>query len=155
MKNWILIVVMILAAGAGFNAHAQGPMQRNRQIRGPMLEKVRAAKWAFIIYKLDLDEKRANQLLPVYQAYEKEKMAIFRASSKELLLDDTELTDEQAEQLMNARMNNAQKMLDLKEKYKPEFLKVLSATELLTLQRAELQFAMKIQMERQKRRRNR
>jgi hypothetical protein len=120
-----------------------------------MMEKIREAKWAYIIYELQLDEKRANRLLPIYRAYEDEKKAIFRGSIKQLLQDDGEMTDEKAEQLMNTKLENAQKLLDLKEKYKNEFLKVLTPSEVLDLQRAEMEFAMKIQMERQKRRKNR
>ena len=135
-------------------ARAQQYPGRNPRIRAAMMEKVREAKWAYIIYELQLDEKRANRLLPVYRAYEEEKKAIFRGSIKQLL-QDGEMTDEKAEQLMNTKLENAQKLLDLKEKYKNEFLKVLTPSEVLDLQRAEMEFAMKIQMERQKRRKNR
>jgi hypothetical protein len=136
-------------------ARAQQYARRNPQIRATMMEKIREAKWAYIIYELQLDEKRANRLLPIYRAYEDEKKAIFRGSIKQLLQDDGEMTDEKAEQLMNTKLENAQKLLDLKEKYKNEFLKVLTPSEVLDLQRAEMEFAMKIQMERQKRRKNR
>jgi RecG-like helicase len=155
MKKTIFIVMLLTAFISAETVHAQQNPGRNPRIRGAMMEKVREAKWAYIIYELHLDEKRANRLLPIYRAYEEEKKAIFRGSIKQVLQDDSEMTDEKAEQLMNARLENAQKLLDLKEKYKNEFLKVLTPTEVLALQRAETEFAMKIQMERQKRRRNR
>jgi hypothetical protein len=149
MKKYLLIIVLFLAAGQGFVA-AQG---RRGAMRQEMMEKIREAKWAFIIYRLHLDEPRANKLLPVYEAYETEKRAIFRNGVKRALQGrGNEITDEEAEKLMNARLENARKMLELKEKYKDEFLKVLSAGELLELQEAEQDFAVKIQAERQKRR---
>ncbi len=148
MKKYLLIIVLFLAAGQGYVA-AQG---RRGAMRQEMMEKIREAKWAFIIYRLHLDEPRANKLLPVYEAYETEKRAIFRNGLKQALDRGSEITDEEAEKLMNARLENARKMLALKEKYKTEFLKVLSPAELLELQNAEQDFAVKIQAERQKRR---
>lgn len=149
MKKYLLIVALFLVAGQGF-AVAQG---RRGAMRQEMMEKIKEAKWAFIIYRLHLDEPRANKLLPVYEAYETEKRAIFRNGLKQALQDrNGEMTDEEAEKLMNARLENAKKMLALKEKYKTEFLKVLSPAELLELQNAEQDFAVKIQAERQKRR---
>lgn len=155
MKKTIFIVMLLATFFALETASAQRYPRRNPQIRSAMIEKVREAKWAYITYELQLDEKRANRLLPIYRAYEGEKKAIFSGSIKQLLQDETEMTDEKAEQLMNAKLENAQKLLDLKEKYKNEFLKVLTPSEVLVLQRAEMEFAMKIQMERQKRRKNR
>jgi hypothetical protein len=147
----MLLATFLIIETAG----AQQYPGKNPRIRTAMMEKIREAKWAYIIYELQLDEKRANRLLPIYRAYEEEKKAIFRGSIKQLLQDDREMTDEKAEQLMNTKLENAQKLLDLKEKYKNEFLKVLTPSEVLDLQRAEMEFAMKIQMERQKRRKNR
>lgn len=155
MKKTIFIVMLLTTFLATETVQAQRYPRRNPQIRGTMMEKIKEAKWAYIIYELQLDEKRANRLLPIYRAYEDEKKAIFRGSIKQLLQDDSEMTDEKAEQLMNAKFENAQKLLDLKEKYKKEFLKVLTPSEVLALQRAEMEFALKIQMERQKRRKNR
>lgn len=131
------------------NPGAQAP------IRGRVMERLKEAKWAFLIYRLHLDEQRANKLLPVYEAFEAEKRAIFRGKGRQILQDNKEMTDEQAEEVMNNKLETARKLLALKEKYKVEFLKVLSPSELLELQRAEQDFALKLQMERQKRRKAR
>lgn len=155
MRKMMFMATLLISLAAVHTSSAQGPGRRNPQIRGAMMEKIREAKWAYIIYKLQLDEKRANKLLPVYRAYEDEKKTIVRGSVKQYLQNNDEMTDDQAEQLMNARLENARKLLDLKEKYKNEFLKVLSPSEVLALQTAEMEFASKIQMERQKRRANR
>jgi RecG-like helicase len=155
MRKTMFMAVLLIGFTVAQTASAQGPGRRNPQIRGAMMEKIREAKWAYIIYKLQLDEKRANKLLPVYRAYEEEKKAIVRGSVKQYLQNNDELTDDQAEQLMNAKLENARKLLDLKEKYKDEFLKVLSPSEVLALQTAEMEFAGKIQQERQRRRQNR
>ena len=148
---WILIVICLQPG----NVHAQRFARRDPQVRGAVMERVQEAKWAFIIYKLGLDEKRANALLPVYNAYEAEKKTIVRGNLRQALTDDRDMSDEEAQQLMDAKLESARKLLDLKEKYKSQFLKVLTPSELLELQRAEVAFALKIQAERQRRRQNR
>ncbi len=147
MRKYILLLVLLFAAHEG--VMAQG---RRGQMRQEMMAKVKEAKWSFIVYRLHLDESRANKLLPVYEAYEAEKKEIFRGGAKPWRQKDSIMTDEEAARLMDARLENAQKMLNLKQKYKTEFLKVLSPSELLELQNAEQDFALKIRAERQKRR---
>jgi hypothetical protein len=147
MKKYWIIVVLLLAAAQG-SVVAQG---RRGQLRQEMMTKVKEAKWAFIIYRLNLDEARANKLLPVYRAYEDEKRTILKSRMKQAPDEEGKLTDEQAAQVMDAKLESARKILDLKEKYKAEFLKILTPSELLNLQRAEIEFAAKIQAERQKR----
>lgn len=148
MRKYLFIILLFLVAGQ----ETVVAQSRRGQMRQEMMAKIKEAKWAFIIYRLHLDEPRANKLLPVYEAYEAEKKAIFRGAGRRLLQGSGEMTDEQAEELMNTRLENAKKLLALKEKYKTEFLKVLTPSELLELQNAEQDFALKIQAERQKRR---
>ena len=147
MKSKLLIAVLFLLL-AGQSVQAQ---RRNPQIRNGMMQRVKAAKWAFLVSRLNLDEQRAGRLQPVYEAYEAEKKAIVR-EARQARQGVGEITDEEAEKLMNTRLETAGKILSLKQKYKTEFLKVISPTELLTLQDAEQEFALKIQAERQKRR---
>lgn len=148
MKKYLFLLLLSLAALPQFTV-AQG---RKGALRQEMMSRVRAAKWAFIVYRLQLDERRAERLRPVYEAYESEKRSIYRGAARRVLQGNEEMTDEQAEALMNIRLENAKKILALKEKYKTEFLKILSPSELLALQNAEQDFLLKIQAERQKRR---
>ena len=125
----------------------------NRQvIREDAMERLQAAKWGFIIYRLNLDEERTTKLLPIFKAYETEKRNIVLAAAQQFKGNKDAMNDQQADAFMNTRLENAQKLLDLKEKYKPQFLTVLSPKELLMLQNAEQDFAMKVMLERQKRR---
>lgn len=120
--------------------------------RGKAMQKVKEARWAFITDRLQLDEQRAGRLLPIYEAYLAAKRDIVRGSLQQQLKDKQALSDEEADRLMDDKLARAKKMLALKEQYKKEFLKVLSPTELLNLQQAEQDFALKVQAERQKRR---
>lgn len=137
---------------ASFSHGQTDAKTRRDNFRQNRIERLENAKWGFIIYKLNLDEARANKLLPIYKAYEAEKKAIMQTSIQQFKgQKKDDMDDAQAEAFMNAKLETAQKMLDLKEKYKPKFLQVLSSKELLTLSGAEQDFAMKIMMERQKR----
>jgi len=147
----VLICGMLWAAPA---IHAQS-VAAPPPTKGKAMQRVKEARWAFIIDRLQLDEQRAGRLLPVYEAYQAAKRDITRGSLQQQLKDKPSLNDEEADQLMDDKLDRAKKMLALKEQYKKEFLKVLSPTELLRLQQAEQDFALKIQAERQKRRANR
>lgn len=148
-----LLMIMLFSISA-FHAKAQtntGQRQRGQAIRQDAIHKLQEAKWAFIIYRLNLSEERSNQLLPVYQSFEAEKRAIMKSASPAFKGSRDSMNDSQADAFMNARMENQKKLLELRERYKPKFLKVLSAKELLTLITAEQDFAMKIRMEKQRR----
>jgi hypothetical protein len=134
----------------------RGPEQRQKRqaMRQDAINRLQEAKWSFIIYRLNLSEERSNQLLPIYRAFEAEKKDIMMSSIKQFKGNKDSMDDAQAEAFMNAKQENAQKLLDLKEKYKPKFLTVLSAKELLTLVTAEQDFAMKVMMEKQRRKAN-
>lgn len=153
MKRYLSVLLIFLLSIQTINTYAQGGRGERRQaIRENMLQKLEEAKWGFIIYRLNLNEERSNKLLPIFRAYEAEKRDIITSSAKQKIIGNkNDMDDEQAEAIMNAKLENAQKLLDLKEKYKPKFLTVLSPKELLTLQNAEQDFAMKVMMERQKR----
>ena|ERR1700748_1763372 len=145
----VLLLAGVLCTQAQ-HVQAQNGMRR-QAIREQAMDRLLEAKWGFIIFRLNLTEERSNRLLPVYKAYEAEKRNIVLAKAQQLKGNKDAMDDQQAEVFINTRLENAQKLLDLKEKYKPQFLAILSPKELLQLQNAEQDFAMKVMMERQKR----
>ncbi|WP_162902807.1 hypothetical protein [Taibaiella koreensis] len=151
MNNTLLITLFSLfllsMAPAATAQEAMAPPPA----RNHALQKVKEARWAFIVDRLQLDKQRAGRLQPVYNAYLAEKRVIFKGSLQQKLKDRQDLNDDEADRLMNERLENAKKLLTVKEKYKKEFLKIISPRELLSLQQAEQDFALKIQAERQKR----
>jgi hypothetical protein len=147
----LLITAFSLQAQA---VQAQRGMRR-QAIRNEAIQRLEEAKWGFIIYRLNLSEEKSNRLLPIFKNYEAEKRDIILSRMHPFKENRDSMDDEQAEAFMNSRLENAQKLLDLKEKYKTQFLAVLSPKELLALQNAEQDFAMKVAVERQKRRANR
>jgi len=145
-KSIALLLISIFGASHTF---AQRGAAQKQEIRQEQIKKIQAAKWSFIIYRLNLTEERSNKLLPIYQSYEAELRNISRPVSFQRYMQNRKnMNDALADSLLTQRMENAQKVLDLKAKYKPQFLTVLTPGELLELQMAEQEFVSKIMMQR-------
>lgn len=110
MKNFLLILSFLCFLEG--SAWAQG----NRD------EKIEALKIAFITEKLQLTPSEAQQFWPVYNSYQKEIQNL-RAESKG-----------------GDVLENEQKLLDIRKKYKPSFEKVLGPTKMNRLFEAERDF---------------
>lgn len=114
MKKIILALILLLSI---FNGYSQ---------RG---EKIEALKVAFISERLGLDAKTAEKFWPVYHQYEGEMKAFFiqkKANKDDLTAEDL--------------LEQEQKALDIKKKYAPQFLKVISNDQLTNLYKAEKDF---------------
>lgn len=96
-------------------------------------ERLEALKVAFITERLSLDAKTAEKFWPIYNQYESEMRAFMQQRKK---ADD----DISAEDMLE----NEQKALDIKKKYAPQFLKVISNEQLSNLYRAEKDFRQMI-----------
>ena len=98
--------------------------------------------------ELNLSEERFEQFRPVYIRFEQEK----QQSSKEILrsakaMRDGDLTNEEAERLFREQNEKARKLIDLREKYYDEFLKVLSPQEILKMFKTDVEIQHKITQE--------
>lgn len=85
-------------------------------------ERIQALKIAFLTQKLKLTSAEAEKFWPVYNEYEEEVKGI-RAEKND---DDV--------------LENEQKLLDIKKKYKPKFEKILGSEKVITLYNAEKEF---------------
>ncbi|MEO8822860.1 MAG: hypothetical protein ABI366_04735 [Ginsengibacter sp.] len=111
MKRYLLIII----AAFGFISFVQAQKGNGR-------EKIRALKVAFISQKLNLTPAEAEKFWPVYNQYENEIIQL-RANRK-----DGDVLD------------NEQKLLDIRKKYKPSFEKILGPGRLNDLYNAEKDF---------------
>ena len=116
-----LILLFTLFVSLTFGAVAQ---------RG---ERIEALKVAFITEKLKLDSKTAEKFWPIYHQYESEMRAFMQQRKKEK--DDLSAED---------MLEGEQRALDIKKKYAPQFLKVISNDQLSDLYRAEKEFRQMI-----------
>ena len=87
-------------------------------------------RYAYTLKNLHLDKKTEAQFGPVLKAYLTEKKAagdIYDDVKKKYKAAEKAgtLTDAQATQLLNAKIQSEQKELDVRKKYLPEFQKIL------------------------------
>lgn len=123
-----LILFLFILSGITFNGLAQ---------KGEKIEAIRAA---FITERLNLDSKTAEKFWPIYNQYSDEMKALRQQQRNDK-------GDNSAEDYLE----DEQKALDLRKKYAPLFLKVLSNDQLSQLYQAEREFRQMI-MKRMKQR---
>lgn len=140
-KNIVLLLISFFTAT---NTFAQRGANQKQEIRQEQIKRIQAAKWSYIIYRLNLNEERSNRLLPIYQAYESELRTALAAWYGPNGYDVKTMSDASADSLLSQKMEFAKKNLALEEKYNPQFLTVLSPKELLILQEARREFWRKI-----------
>lgn len=110
MKKYLLILLILF--GTFSFASAQNAQQG---------EKIQALKIAFITQKLQLTSAEAEKFWPVYNNYETEIKQL-RSNGNPDVLD------------------NEEKLLDIRKKYKPSFEKILGPQRLNDLYNAERDF---------------
>ncbi|MEO6135430.1 MAG: hypothetical protein ABIP35_09770 [Ginsengibacter sp.] len=113
MKKYLLFFLMIVGSTSCLTA------QNGNGQRG---ERIQALKIAFLTQKLKLTSAEAEKFWPVYNEYEEEVKGI-RAGKND---DDV--------------LENEQKLLDIKKKYKSKFEKILGSEKVITLYNAEKEF---------------
>lgn len=109
--------------------------QHNKRDRGELSEKLKAKKIAYIIDNLEITPEQSEKFWPIYNEYKNEKKALdkdTRASS--------DMTEAEAKEYLNQRLERARKEIDLREKYNARFLEVISANQLVKLSHVERKF---------------
>ena len=113
----ILLILFISFTGLTSAIHAQDFNKGNRT------EKVQALKIAFITQKLELTSDQAQKFWPVYNRYETELRQV--------------ITDNK---LGGDAIDNEEKVLNVKKRYKPEFTRIIGDAKTNTLFNAEREF---------------
>ncbi|MDB5198364.1 MAG: hypothetical protein JWO92_327 [Chitinophagaceae bacterium] len=114
MKQLLLIIAFFLGSFSLVKA------QNDRENR---FEKVQALKIAFITQKLELTTDEAQKFWPVYNRYE--------AEIRQMMMDNKGVGD---------AIENEEKLLNVKKKYKSEFTKVVGPAKTNTLFNSEKEF---------------
>ncbi|HHS95064.1 MAG TPA: hypothetical protein ENJ45_00620 [Phaeodactylibacter sp.] len=116
-------------------------------------DRIRSLRIAFITERLQLTPQEAEKFWPLYNEYEAEKKKLhmkFRKDNRE-----EEITDSQADELVDASFVLQEKELQLKKKYYAKLKKVISPKKLILLQKAEEDFRRKIIREMKRRKQQR
>jgi len=106
------------------------------------IERVQAAKVAYITERVSLTADQAERFWPVYRRYQEELRAVRRAAAAErrARAGGATLTEAQSREAIEESLDAQEDQLALKRKYKDEFLRVISAQQLVQLYGAEQDF---------------
>jgi hypothetical protein len=109
---------------------------------GQKEERIRALRIAFITEELQLTSAEAEKFWPIYNEYEAERKKIRQEYRKEKR--DKEMSDVEAEEMVDASFALQEKQLQLKRNYYDKMKTAISTQKLVLLERAEKKFREKI-----------
>jgi Spy/CpxP family protein refolding chaperone len=144
MKKLMILTLVLLSLGFVQQSFAQQTKTRFPVLR----ERLANAKFEYVREKLALSTEQAEQLRPIYMAFEKEQAQL--GAIRKLRLNNVNadsISDEAALDLMTARLDFAQKQLDLRKKYMAEYKKVLTPQQIIKLQQCEVEIRQKVLLE--------
>jgi hypothetical protein len=114
VKKFILIIAF------AFSCFSLVQAQDENTGRGE--KRIEVLKIAFITKKLELSSDEAQRFWPVYNQYENEIRSVFRENSGDDVIE------------------NDERLLNIRKKYRPEFIKVLGQSRMNKLFSAEKDF---------------
>lgn len=120
---------------------------------GRRMERVHALKVAYITDHINLTSEQAEKFWPIYDDFEAELRKIrfdFRAKYK---AQPQQQSPEEARNFIDDNLDYQEAILDLKKRYKTQFLKVISPQQLSNLLMAEREFKKMLLQQLQDRRR--
>ena len=126
------LVYTILILVLGLQAAAQ-PHKQSR-------ERIHAIRIGFITERLQLSSKEAEGFWPVYNRYDKDFVALRKEYHKKYMESHGNMDRREAHKFIDEDLEYRERMLQLRKKYKNEFLKVIPATKLAELYKAEAEF---------------
>lgn len=104
-------------------------------------ERIHAIKIGYLTDRLNLSTREAEGFWPVYNAYEREFMSVRKQYRKKYMdANNGHLSPGEAHRFIDEDIEYREKMLELRKKYKQQFLKVITATKLAELYQAEADF---------------
>ena len=133
MKKLVVIIIIIIIGTTG--AWAQPPQS------GRPMERIHAAKMAYITDRLHLSEQQMGGFIPLYNEYEQEvkntRMSYFQ---KYRGVRPDQADDATAKQAVDDNLDYQQQVIDIKRRYNDRFLRVISPQQLSDLYKAEREF---------------
>ncbi|MGY6523053.1 MAG: Spy/CpxP family protein refolding chaperone [Mongoliitalea sp.] len=120
-----------------------GFAQRQEQ-RSYDREKLESARIAFITNRLDLRPEQAEKFWPLFNQYNEQRSAIMETlvSLNRTSMDN--MSDAQAKDIIQKRLNHQQKMLDLEVTFMESITKVISPKQAVQLSGVNREFTRQI-----------
>lgn len=131
-----LFLIAILLVPVLMDAQNQRPVFRERLLN---------ARFDEISTRMELEPAKAEKLKPIYFRYEKEKASVFIDGGERINPQERRnLTVEQEEKLYLMRLEKAKKIIEIREKYFPEFRTVLTPKEIVQFNSIEMELNRKM-----------
>lgn len=147
MKNAFLVLFLALLMLPGLNVQSQNP-ERFPKLR----ERITLAKLREIRLSLNLDQATFERFRPIYLEYDREITGIdFRKMARLMKVNADSLSSEEADLMIVNQMKTARSLIDIREKYYPEFRKVISPQQIIKLYQTEAEIRKKVMQELKKR----
>ena len=139
MKSELRILI-IFAVLFSFSLSVMGQKPDDKEDRR---EKYRSMKIAYFTENLDLTPQEAEKFWPLYNEYQKEKGELFKSKglgSKRIAQKEAEISDKEAEEIIDKHMEVRQKELTLDIKFHEDLKKVLPPKKIMKVYITEVQF---------------
>ena len=155
MKKVAIIGLLLMFLGGG-TLMAQGQQRPNKEQREKRRAKMKEMKKAFIKTELELTADEETKFWPIYDKYEAKREALRKEHrtlrKKYRGKSPSELSDQEAEDLMSKEMEFREKRLQLDKDFQSELKGVISVQKIIMLHKAERKFKKQL-MDRMKGRR--
>ena len=141
MKKLLIVLLALLLTSVAAQAQKDADWSKGDH---PMMQRIHAAKMAYITDRLQLTAEQAVVFTPLYNEYEKEYMAIrmsFRTKYKDAHPNDDRQTRRHA---IDDDLDYQEQIIELKRKYNDRFAKAISPKQVSDLYQAEREFKQKL-----------
>ena len=143
MKTTIRVSVLLMLTLLSLGAQSQ-----NSTRIPPVRERILQAKLVEIRRSLNLDQATMQQFRPIYIQYEKEISGVNINNQVRLMRANYDsLTSEEAERLVMVQLENAKKLIEIREKYYNKFKTVLTPQQIVKLYQTEATIRQKVMQE--------
>lgn len=139
-----ILLVLMLTPGIWLMAQGQG----GERIK----DRVKAQRAAFITQQLNLSETEAQNFWPIYNSYQAEMQQVRSAMD---IKPKADLTDKEAEDMMNSILDARTKEVEVQRKYIQKFKSAIPPRKIAMLFRSEKEFKEKVISNIKERRRER
>lgn len=148
MKTMVRIFLLLAPIVFCLEAESQDPGKIN-----PLRERIIQAKLFEIRRSLNLDQATMARFRPIYIKYEREISSVSVNNQIRLMrVNSDSLTAEEAERLILVQLENARKLISIREKYYHSFKTVLTPQQVVKLYQTESEIRQKVMQELRRRR---
>jgi predicted transglutaminase-like cysteine proteinase len=107
-------------------------------------EKLESARVAFITNRLDLKPEQAEKFWPAFNEYQEKRNAMMKDMSEINRKANSDISDQDARQLINKRLEIQQNMLNLEKQFMDDVQKTISPSQAAKLHEVNRQFTRQL-----------